>query len=90
MQMNRRSFLETLAGAAAVTGAGAAFGADKKGANKLGRPAVQLYSIREYIAGKKDGSLKGVGLAKALAEVKRIGYEAVEFAGYYGHTAKEL
>ena len=27
MQMNRRSFLETLAGAAAVTGAGAAFGA---------------------------------------------------------------
>ena len=90
MQMNRRSFLETLAGAAAVTGAGAAFGADKKGAGKLGRPAVQLYSIREYIAGKKDGSLKGVGLAKALADVKRIGYEAVEFAGYYGHTAKEL
>ena len=63
MQMNRRSFLETLAGAAAVTGAGAAFGA-AAGGGKLGRPAVQLYSIREYIAGKKDGSLKGVGLAK--------------------------
>ena len=60
MQMNRRSFLETLAGAAAVTGAGAAFGAGAP-SGKLGRPAVQLYSIREYIAGKKDGSLKGVG-----------------------------
>ena len=56
MQMNRRSFLETLVGAAAVTGAGAAFGAGAP-AVKLGRPAVQLYSIREYIAGKKDGSL---------------------------------
>ena len=31
MQMNRRSFLETLAGAAAVTGAGTAFGAAAAG-----------------------------------------------------------
>ena len=85
MLLNRRSFLETLACAAAATGAGAAFGADKPG--RLGRPAVQLYSIREYITGKKDGSVKGLGLAKALAEIKKIGYEAVEFAGYYGHTA---
>ena len=52
MQLNRRSFLETLACAVAATGAGAAFGADKPG--KLGRPAVQLYSIREYITGKKE------------------------------------
>jgi sugar phosphate isomerase/epimerase len=47
-----------------------------------GKPAVQLYSIRDYI--------KKVGLEKALADVRAIGYEAVEFAGYWGKTAKEL
>lgn len=44
--------------------------------------AVQLYSIRDYI--------KKVGLAKALADVKAIGYAGVEFAGYYNFSAAEL
>ncbi len=42
---------------------------------------VQLYSVREMC--KKDlvGTLKGI---------KEIGYAGVEFAGYYGKSAKEL
>ena len=44
--------------------------------------AVQLYSIRTYI--------KTVGIEKALADVAKIGYQGVEFAGYWGKNAKEL
>lgn len=47
-----------------------------------GRVALQLYSIRGYI--KKNG------LAKALREVGKAGYEGVEFAGYYDHTPVQL
>ncbi|MDA3924331.1 MAG: sugar phosphate isomerase/epimerase [Kiritimatiellae bacterium] len=42
---------------------------------------VQMYSIREYC--KKD-------LPGAFAGIKKIGYAGVEFAGYYGKSAKEL
>ena len=42
---------------------------------------LQLYSVREDAA--KDTS--GV-----IAAVAKMGYEAVDFAGYYGHSAKEL
>ena len=45
------------------------------------RVGLQLYSVREDAA--KDTS--GV-----IAAVAKMGYEAVEFAGYYGHTAGEL
>jgi len=40
--------------------------------------AVQLYSVRDDCA--QD-------LAKTLAQVARMGYEGVEFAGYHGHSA---
>ena len=42
---------------------------------------VQLYSVREQAA--KD--LPGV-----LTEIKKMGYDAVEFAGYHGWTAYDL
>ncbi len=42
---------------------------------------VQMYSIREYC--KKD-------LPGALSSIKAMGYAGVEFAGYYGKSAKEL
>jgi sugar phosphate isomerase/epimerase len=48
----------------------------------MGKPALQLYSIRGYI--------KKVGLAKALEDVAKIGYKGIEFAGYYNFKAKEL
>ncbi len=43
--------------------------------------ALQLYSVRDDAA--KD-------LAGVLAAVAKMGYVGVEFAGYYGHTAKEI
>jgi sugar phosphate isomerase/epimerase len=56
--------------------------------------AVQLYSIRSYIRGKslKGGKFApgGVGPAKALEDVAKIGYKGVELAGYYGLDAKSI
>ncbi|HBL40362.1 MAG TPA: hypothetical protein DDY98_01855 [Ruminococcaceae bacterium] len=39
--------------------------------------AVQLYSVRDHIQNGDD-------LLKVLGEVKALGYEGVEFAGYFG------
>ncbi len=43
--------------------------------------ALQLYSVREDCARDLPGALKAVA---------KMGYEGVEFAGYYGYSAKEL
>ena len=43
--------------------------------------ALQLYSVREDAA--QD-------LPRVLAAVAQMGYDGVEFAGYYGHSAEEL
>jgi Sugar phosphate isomerases/epimerases len=43
--------------------------------------ALQLYSVRDDAA--KD-------LAGVLAAVAKMGYEGVEFAGYYGHSAEDI
>lgn len=42
---------------------------------------LQLYSIREDM--EKD-------MDSALRQVKEMGYDCVEFAGYYGHSAEEV
>jgi len=42
---------------------------------------VQLYSIRDYM--EKD-------MDKTLGEVKAMGYDYVEFAGYFGKSAEEV
>lgn len=42
---------------------------------------VQLYSVREQAGKDLPGVLKGV---------KEMGYDAVEFAGYYGYSAYDL
>lgn len=45
--------------------------------------AVQLYSLREHIKCGND-------LLKILEEVKKIGFDGVEFAGFFGLSAEEL
>lgn len=45
--------------------------------------AVQVYSVREHIKDTKT-------LLKALEEIKKIGYDGVEFAGYFGTDAKKI
>lgn len=43
--------------------------------------AIQVYSIREEA--EKN-------FAKTMAAVKEMGYDGVELAGFYGHTAQEI
>ena len=58
------------------------------------RIALQLYSVREYILGKRraDGTYPndGVGVSQGFADVAAIGYTGVEFAGDYGLAASEI
>lgn len=46
------------------------------------RVGIQLYSLRNVIEEK--------GMDAVLAEVKKLGYDCVEFAGYAGHSAEEI
>lgn len=88
MNITRRNFL----GASAL--AGAAFLAPRCCSSccgtRYGKVALQLYSLRGYIGGDKKLKTKGVGLEKGLADVRAIGFEGVEFAGYYGFKPCEL
>ena len=43
--------------------------------------ALQLYSVRDDMEADFAGTLK---------KVKSFGYDGVEFAGLYGHTAEEV
>ncbi|MCS7238852.1 MAG: sugar phosphate isomerase/epimerase [Thermoguttaceae bacterium] len=77
MRQNRRAILRTVSlwtGAVAL-GPGNIFGLVSGRKIPVG---VQLYSVREDA--KKD-------LPRVLAAVREAGYEGVEFAGYYGHSA---
>ena len=77
-EVSRREFLErTGAGAAALV----ALPQAKSAARKPIPIGVQLYSVRA-IASKE--------LARSLAEIKKIGFDGVEFSGFYGHDAKTL
>ena len=81
-ELSRREFFGGAAGIAAA-GLWAAGGA-RAGAAAGGKRipiALQLYSVREDAA--RD-------LAGVLAALGKMGYEGVEFAGYYGHSAPEL
>lgn len=88
MNITRRNFL----GASAL--AGAAFLApgccSSCCGTRYGKVALQLYSLKDYIGGDKKRKTKGVGLEKSLADVRAIGFEGVEFAGYYGFKPCEL
>lgn len=81
MNLSRRELLKWGAGAAAlaVTPVGRLPAADNP--NKKIPVALQLYSVRHQAA--KD--LPGV-----LEAVAKMGYQGVEFAGYYGHSADAI
>ena len=80
MNISRRNFLGTAAPA------GASFLAPGccccGGGKKVGKLALQLYSLNKWIP--------QVGLEKALAEVAKLGFQGVEFAGYYNKKPAEL
>jgi len=91
MNVSRRSFLGAMSAAGTLM---AVPGCCGECGGKKAQVALQLYSIRTYIGGKKDKDgkelVKGVGLAQALKDVAKLGYKGVEFAGYYGFKAEEI
>lgn len=76
----RRSFLGHL-GVAAVglTQVDRLFASSREA--KLNRIGIQLYTVRRQAAADLPGT---------LAQIARIGYAEVEFAGYYGHAAADV
>ena len=80
--ISRRAFLRTSATAAAFAGMrpAALLAAEPYGGNKIPF-GLQLYSVRDECA--KD-------LVGTVSAVARMGYKAVEFAGYHGRDAKTL
>ncbi len=78
--MNRRSFLKAATTASATT----LFASRFRWAameHQIARVGVQLYTVRDL---KKD-DFEGT-----IAKVAQIGYKEVEFAGYFGRTAKQV
>ncbi len=76
--IDRRHFFGTLG--AGTLGSWAALQRSRRKRRRI-PIALQLYSVREDAA--KD--LPGV-----LAAVAKMGYDGVEFAGYYGHSATDI
>ena len=79
MDASRRDFLKALGGIAALTTFGGCAGTCCGG----NRPqvAAQLYSIHKIFWLKTEWCLAGL---------RRAGFDGVEFAGYDGHSAKEI
>jgi sugar phosphate isomerase/epimerase len=87
--ISRRGLLATGFAAAALLGSGA-YGArqgqrqrrqSNQGRRRQRRVALQLYSVREDCGRDLPGTIAAVG---------KMGYEGVEFAGYYDRTAEQL
>jgi sugar phosphate isomerase/epimerase len=76
--MNRREFIESSV-AASLLAATPAWAAEST--HKIDRVGLQLYTVRDLM--KKD-------FMGTIAQVARIGYKEVEFAGYFGHTPQEI
>jgi len=78
--VTRREFLGAVGVGGVTLGLGVAPLAQAASGKKI-PIGLQLYSVREQC--KTD-------LPGTLAAVAKIGYRGVEFAGYHGHSAKEL
>jgi sugar phosphate isomerase/epimerase len=77
--MNRRTFIESTIATAVVTAAARpTWGAPVHHIDRIG---LQLYTVRELMKQDFDGTIAGVA---------KIGYKEVEFAGYFGKSAKEV
>jgi sugar phosphate isomerase/epimerase len=75
--MDRRSFLGTVTGAGLLASR-LTWAADVHKIDKIG---VQLYTVRDAMKEDFDGT---------LAKVADAGYREVEFAGYFGHSPKDV
>jgi sugar phosphate isomerase/epimerase len=77
--MNRRTFLENSVATALLTSVPSrAFASAPHQIDKIG---VQLYTARDAMKADVPGT---------LAKIAAIGYKEMEFAGYFGHSAKDI
>ena len=77
--MNRRTFLENSVATALLTSLPArSFASAPHEINKIG---VQLYTARDAMKSDVPGT---------LAKIAAIGYKEMEFAGYFGHSPKDI
>lgn len=81
MQPSRRHFLKIAAGTAALGAVSLELPAWAEPAAKKIPIGLQLYSLR----GDAPKNVPGI-----LEQVAKMGYQGVEFAGYYGRSAAEL
>jgi len=84
MELSRRNMLKLGLGAAAVWATGVELPGAEPKRKKRGKKipiALQVYSVRDDCAKDVAGVLKAVA---------KMGYQGVEFAGYYGKKADEL
>jgi len=72
--LDRRTFLQTLGGAAVA-------GLIPAAPRRLDRIGLQLYTVRAQLAADFEGT---------LARVAAIGYREVEFAGYFGRDPRDV
>ncbi|PYT90848.1 MAG: sugar phosphate isomerase/epimerase [Acidobacteria bacterium] len=77
--MNRRTFIGASVAATLSAAAKPAWAADS--AHQIDRIGLQLYTVR--------GTMK-TDFAGTIAKVASTGYKEVEFAGYFGHSPKEV
>ena len=81
---NRRTFIATLGAAALGVASGcspAASGGALAARRKVNRIGLQLYTVRDQMKADLPGT---------LANVARIGYKEVEFAGYFGRSPAQI
>ncbi|MDP9339900.1 MAG: sugar phosphate isomerase/epimerase [Acidobacteriota bacterium] len=80
--MNRRTFIgSSMATTVMASGAPWAPSRAADGRRKLERIGMQLYTVRDLMKADVDGT---------LAKVAAIGYNEVEFAGYFEHAPKDI
>jgi len=87
--VSRRGFFATSAAAAAIL----ASGADGAAREQKKRTPTRTISRRRIPVGLQLYSVRadcGRDLPGTIAAVAKMGYKGVEFAGYYGRTAKQL
>jgi len=76
--MNRRTFIETSVATAVLTTLPTKAFADE---HKISKVGLQLYTVRDEMKTDFEGT---------IAKVAAIGYKEMEFAGYFGHSPKDV
>jgi len=79
--MDRREFVQTMAGAGLAVACGGGARGTPRAATKLEKVGIQLYTVRDQMKADFEGT---------LARVAEIGYKEVEFAGYFGHSPADV